>query len=93
MKAFSGLQPGMPRTRSRPPGVTGLRQAFSLDDTVVVIAAEVACTEDGCPPVETVIAIMDTGGRVEHRLHLRIAEDITPAHLRQLAAGDHGCCR
>ena len=28
----------------------------------------------------------------EHRLHLPL-ERISPAHLWQLAAGDHGCCR
>lgn len=93
MKAFSGLGPGTPPDPARVRQVKEwVRQAFSLDDTVVVIAAEVACTEDGCPPIETVIGIMAEEGRVEHRLHLRIA-DITPAHLWQLAAGDHGCCR
>ena len=92
MKAFTGLAGGTPPDPERVRQVKDwTRQAFSLDDAIVLVA-EVACTEEGCPPVETVIAIMGGAGRVEHRLHLRIV-DITPAHLWQLAAGDHGCCR
>lgn len=68
------------------------REAFGLDPDSVVLVAEVACTEAGCPPIETVIAILGDGGRLEHRLHLAVA-DIAPPHLWQLAAGDHGCCR
>jgi hypothetical protein len=70
------------------------RAAFGLGDDDVVLVTELRCHEDGCPPVETVIAILgtDPSERVEHRLHLPLAE-VAPAHLWQLAAGDHGCCR
>lgn len=70
------------------------RTAFGLGDDDVVLVTELRCHEPGCPPVETVIAILgaEASERVEHRLHLPLAE-VAPAHLWQLAAGDHGCCR
>jgi hypothetical protein len=68
------------------------REAFGPGDATTVMVAEVACTEPGCPPIETVIALLGDGDPVEHRLHLPMA-DIAPVHLWQLAAGDHGCCR
>jgi len=69
-----------------------VRQAFGIGEDQTVMVAEVTCTEPGCPPIETVIAILDASGRAEHRLHLAVA-DLAPMHLWQLAAGDHGCCR
>ena len=71
-----------------------VRAAFGLGDDAVVTVTELRCHDDGCPPVETVIAIFGPadGERSEHRLHLAVAE-IAPAHVWQLAAGEHGCCR
>lgn len=71
---------------------TWTREAFRLSDDTGVFIAELHCDEEGCPPVETVIALLRPEGREEHRLHLPL-ERISPAHLWQLAAGDHGCCR
>lgn len=33
-------------------------QALSLDESVLVSISQLTCTEPGCPPLETVIAVM-----------------------------------
>ncbi len=49
------------------------RVALAEDD--VVLIAELACTEPGCPPLETVITVMPpTGKRREWRLEKPVAE-------------------
>ena len=35
-----------------------LREALSLSDDMTVTVAELACLEEGCPPVETVIGLL-----------------------------------
>ncbi len=37
------------------------RRALSLNDEVIVMVSELQCHEEGCPPIETVIAVMETG--------------------------------
>jgi len=36
-----------------------VRAALLLDVDATVLVSELACTEPGCPPVETVIAVLD----------------------------------
>ncbi len=51
-----------------------------------VMVTELACVEPGCPPVETVIALLAPGRPAEvHRLHVPIAE-VTRADIEALAA-------
>lgn len=47
------------------------RAALGLPDEAVVLVTELRCAEPGCPPFETVIAVLDdgAGGRVQARLH------------------------
>jgi hypothetical protein len=70
------------------------REAFGLGADQMILVSELRCHEPGCPPVETVITVVgaEAGERSEHRLHLAVSA-ISPAHIWQLAAGDHGCCR
>ncbi|MCY3554664.1 MAG: nitrate reductase [Gemmatimonadetes bacterium] len=35
-----------------------LREALSLSDDITVTVTELACLEEGCPPVETVIGLL-----------------------------------
>jgi hypothetical protein len=63
--------------------------AFSLDDGVLIMVTELQCTEPGCPPIETVIALMGgPDGRRQFKLHARIAE-ITPDQVANLAVASH----
>ena len=63
---------------------TGLR----LDDETVVMVSELRCSEPGCPPIETMIAVMDgPGRRRQFKFHKSIAEmteqDVESAILRE----------
>jgi hypothetical protein len=50
-----------------------------------VLVTELRCTEPGCPPIETVIAILDRPGEPrQHKIHKPLAE-ITRADVRALA--------
>lgn len=52
-----------------------VRDVCSLDDAVVVSITELACRDDDCPDIETVIGIMRPGEKIETiRIHKPIAE-------------------
>jgi predicted transcriptional regulator len=54
-------------------------------DTVMV--TELQCTEPGCPPVETVIAILRANaGPVQRKVHKPVRE-ITEADVREVMGG------
>jgi hypothetical protein len=60
--------------------------AFALPEEVAVMVTELHCTEPGCPPLETVIAIMDRPGRPRmHKIHKGIA-DVTESDVLTMAA-------
>ncbi|MEM9135475.1 MAG: hypothetical protein AAF962_26460 [Actinomycetota bacterium] len=44
------------------------------DDETTVLVTELACTEPGCPPLETVIGLLGADGQVQHKLHKPLAE-------------------
>lgn len=52
-----------------------VRDRFALGDDVVVMVTELRCSEPGCPPLETVIAILDgPGSKRQYKLHKGTAE-------------------
>lgn len=52
-----------------------VRELCGLDDTVVVSITELACRDQDCPDIETVIGIMRPGETIETvRVHSPIAE-------------------
>ena len=47
-----------------------LREALSLSDEVMVTVAELACLEEGCAPVETVIGLLRPDApQLQYKLH------------------------
>jgi hypothetical protein len=57
-------------SRPKPAGDAGrikdmVRQRFGLADDVTLMVSELRCHEDGCPDVETVIAVMAGGAQTE----------------------------
>ncbi len=47
-----------------------LRAALSLPDGATVTVTELACREEGCPPIETVVALLRPDGPpLQHKLH------------------------
>jgi hypothetical protein len=64
-----------------------VREVFELDTDVVVSLTELACRDEGCPDVETVIGIMRPGEQIRTiRIHRPIAE-IAREDLREAADG------
>jgi hypothetical protein len=52
-----------------------VRELFGLDEAVVLSITELACRDDDCPDIETVIGIMRPGEKIETmRVHKAIAE-------------------
>jgi len=71
-----------PRSTSNPEQALQIqarvRRVLSLDEHVTVMVSELRCSEPGCPPLETVIAILDgPGRRRQSRFHKSIAEITT----------------
>jgi hypothetical protein len=78
------------RTRPSPVRIaeikTNVAAAFNLPDSASILVTELRCTEPGCPPLETVIAILQEGqATIQHKVHKAIQE-ITPADIRDLAS-------
>ena len=57
------------------------------DDAVVV--SELACTEPGCPPVETVIALLRAGETPRQIKVHKAAVDVTEADVRAALDAPH----
>jgi hypothetical protein len=76
------------RRRSDPAQVARIKgwviEHFGVPGDTPVLVTELRCTEEGCPPLETVIAIMDSPGeRRQYKLHLPLAE-VTADDLAEL---------
>ena len=63
-----------------------VREALHVGDDTTLMVTELRCTEPGCPPVETVIALMETtqSGR-QYKVHKPLS-DITPDDVAQLTS-------
>jgi len=62
-----------------------VRHLFSLSDEEMVMVTELRCSEPGCPPLETVIAILSENGNRRHKLHESI-EEVAEDDVRSLVA-------
>jgi hypothetical protein len=60
-------------------------EVFRLGSDASVMVTELRCTEPGCPPLETVIAILDRPGQPrQYKIHKAIA-DLTFADVLGVA--------
>lgn len=70
----------VPRSKSNPVHTQEIkkwvRDIFQLSEDITVMVTELQCSEPGCPPLETVIAIMGVGhnNKSQHKLHKAIHE-------------------
>jgi hypothetical protein len=63
-----------------------VRELLGAGDDATILVSEVACSEPGCPPVETVIAVMDgAAASRRYKIHAPLAE-IGREHVAGLAA-------
>jgi hypothetical protein len=61
-------------------------EEFRLPADASVLVTELHCTEPGCPPLETVVAVLDEPGRPrQYKIHKAIA-DVTFADVLHVAS-------
>jgi hypothetical protein len=70
------------------------REALHLPEDVVIMATELRCTEEGCPPLETVIAVMrEDGAQQQFKIHKALLhvlyEDVEEGAARMLRGEEH----
>jgi hypothetical protein len=86
-RALPGLGPRTDADASAAARVKGwVAAALPPGDTRAILVTELACTEPGCPPVETVIALLQEGEPERWKLHKPLAS-VTEADVRT-ALGD-----
>jgi hypothetical protein len=67
-----------------------VQEEFRLNPDTTVMVTELRCTEPGCPPLETVIAILDTPGSPrQHKVH-KAHTEVSREDVARLAAGADG---
>lgn len=79
--AFGGRQGVDPARSSRVKA--WVAAAFALPEGTAVMVTELTCTEPGCPPVETVVAILEAGATRRFKVHRPLAE-VTEADIHAL---------
>jgi hypothetical protein len=61
------------------------RDVFHLNDETAVMVTELECREPGCPPIETVIAVLKGPGKTQqYKIH-KTANEIGVADIEALA--------
>ncbi len=62
-----------------------VRELMTVPADAAVLVTELRCTEPGCPPLETVIAVLDDAvAPRQYKLHRALA-DITREHIAECA--------
>ncbi len=59
------------------------REVFGVGEEASLMVTELQCSEPGCPPIETVIAILDEGGNRQFKVH-KSASEVSEADVRSL---------
>ena len=63
------------------------REIFDPEGAATILVSELACSEPGCPPVETVVALLrGPGDTVKYTIH-RPSAEITRDDLAALSEG------
>lgn len=57
------------------------RERFSLDGDATLLVTEVACSQPGCPPLETVVAFWTEGNRRHQFKVFKPAAEVLPQDL------------
>ncbi|GAB2972195.1 hypothetical protein GCM10023080_040310 [Streptomyces pseudoechinosporeus] len=76
-----GFQPRSPSPRLRELKET-VRALLDLDEDTAVMVRQLTCTEPGCPPLETVVAVLPMDGAARRWTLHQPAEQITEDDLR-----------
>jgi hypothetical protein len=62
------------------------RQALALSEDTTIMVTELRCTEPGCPPFETVFAVMDKPGAPRQYKVFKPITEVTENDVRTLPA-------
>ncbi|MGH7217568.1 MAG: hypothetical protein ACREIG_10065 [Nitrospiraceae bacterium] len=66
---------------------TWARAAWALSGEATVMVTELECREPGCPPIETVIALLEGPGKTrQYKIHKATGE-VIQADVSDLASG------
>jgi hypothetical protein len=65
---------------------TWAEQALRLPDDYAVLVTELRCSEEGCPPVETVIAVVGGPEKLRQGKVACPADDVVPAQVEAVCA-------
>ncbi len=65
------------------------RALFDADEDDAVVVNELQCTEPGCPPIETVVALLRAGSEPRQVKVHKAAVDVTEDDLRHALEGSH----
>lgn len=57
------------------------KERFGLDGDATLLVTEVACSQPGCPPLETVVAFWTEGNRRHHFKIFKPAAQVLPEDL------------
>lgn len=63
------------------------RESLSLDQEATVMVSELRCTEPGCPPLETVIAVFGKSGKKSQVKIHKALDDVTGDDVTRAVAG------
>jgi len=65
------------------------RQLFDAAEDDAVVVNELKCSEPGCPPVETVVALLRSGREPRQLKVHKAVVDVTEGDLREALRGTH----
>jgi hypothetical protein len=65
-------------------------QELLNDEDSVVMVSELKCQEEGCPPVETVVAVFSKGTSVKYKIEKAI-KDVQLEDVKDALAGNKNC--
>jgi hypothetical protein len=96
---MTGRRPGLVRLNSTSAAGAGVdtvalkeavREMLRLGDRHTVMVQQLACAEPGCPPVETVVAVLAAGDPPRRWTIHKPLSDVTADDIRTaLTPGDH----
>jgi hypothetical protein len=67
-----------------------VRELFATGDDVTILVSELSCSEPGCPPIETVIALFQgRDSTTKFKIH-RPSAEVTREDIARLAQGRGG---
>ena len=61
-----------------------LREALDVRDTAIITVNEITCLEEGCPPIETVVAVLQSNSpTLQNKIHKPI-NDVQADDLKEV---------